>query len=76
MLASLEDGYGAMPKIVIQPPQGAIDNSLRLFPRSAFGQDYLSDAPHKQRTPKRSLGLMKQQIAMMLAVGRQHFIEH
>ena len=65
-----------MAEEVVQPRKRAGDNSLGFVPRPAFTQYRFGDAADKQRPKQRGFRLMKQQIAMMLAVRRQCRVEH
>ena len=69
-----EDGFsrrhGAMPQVIIQLVQNGFDDFVRLFPRLIPTQNFFDYPPDEERVKQEFVGLMEQQISMMLPVGR------
>ena len=75
-LRRMEHGHRAMADKIVQPREGPGDDPFRFIPRRAFRQHGLHHAADEKRPPEIAVGEMKEQIAMMLAIGRQDVVEY
>src|SRR5438128_731750 len=69
-----QDGDGPVANIVIEPRKYAGDGWRLALGRTA-GEDRLKDADEEERLKEVRLALVREQIGMVLVIGRQDFEE-
>ena len=60
---------------IVHAPQGLVDDSFRFVPRPPGGDQRFGHSTDEKRPPQIGIALVEQQIAVMLAVGRQKPVE-
>ena len=75
LLLGLQHGHRPVAEEVVEPPERAGDDPVRLVPGPALGQHGLADPADEERLEQRLVGLVEQQVAMVPAIGGQDFVE-
>ena len=71
-----ERGHGPMANEVVQLPQDGGHDPVRLVPRPALLEHRLARPANEERPKQIFVRLVEKQVAVELAVGRQHAVEH
>ena len=74
-LFGAEHGHGPVAEIIVQLAHGGRHDAIGLLPRPALLQHGLAHPADPERLEQRFFGLVEQQIAVELAVGRQRGVE-
>ncbi len=67
---AFQDGNGTMPDIIIELSQGPPDDPLILVPGAALTEHGLERSCEEERLKQIRLGLVKEQVSVVLLVGR------
>ena len=76
LLLGAEHGHGPVAEVIVQLVQGGRHDAVGLLPRPALLQHGLAHPADEERLEQRLVGLVEQQIAVELAIGRQGGVEH
>ena len=76
LLLGAQHGHGPVAEVIVQLARWRPTRCDRsLVPRPALLQHRLAHPPDEERLKQRLLGLVKEQVAMELAIGRQRRVE-
>ena len=76
LLLGAQHGHGPVPDVIVQLAEHGRDDPLGLIPRPALLEHRLAHPANEERLKQAGFGLMEQQIAVELAIGRQRGVEH